>query len=272
MEKKKIIIILLFIIILGISSYGVFFQGEKDEVETKKINFKNINEEITEIDITDILLRIKDKKDYFKNKKINYPLMLFFNNVNSKQFEEIEVYPEYKAFIGDSLSEYFSFKYDKDGPLFYEIIDINKKDDKYIVKIKYKVEKNEKISYATFSTDGRYVLDKPFLKIVNINQQTTKENVEVFIESKAVFEDGEMYKIKVKNNGSSDFIINDGQYGFYAIKNNNKYSHKLLNGTINDYKVYPHTEKNLYVIFENLRNPEKINIVLKEGEQFNILD
>lgn len=238
MNKKKFIPILLIFIVLAFSILGYIVQKNEGNSQpaTGTIG-KMTTKTVSNIDTTDILLRIDGKKDYFLLKDLNYPLAELFNNLNNKTYSNIEIYPSYKEFFNLS-DNYFKDNYGKYDNLDYDIIKIVKDGGIYHFDLRYFDEKADKIHSTTFSTTGRYFIDEPFLRVDDIEEVTEDDNYKIEVKSKAVFNKYEVYKVIIENMSDETLSIQSDMYGFYAKDSLNRYYHKII-GTNFGYDVRP---------------------------------
>lgn len=265
MLKNKKVAVFLFLLVICMSLYGYFFDKGKRETPVKKIDVRSIDKDI---DLSQIIYSLEDKKYYYDFKRYNYRMAKFVYDINNKRYSEINLHPGYLRFLDFSPSEYFQNKYNEEDTLLYEIVDIkeNSQYNKILIDTKLKYDNDDNIYYKRFSIDGDYILDDSFLAIEDIGKKTTYNGIEISIESKAIFSDKEIYKIKFKNNNTERFDIDNDKYGFFAIQDNNKYYHSLINGNIANYRIYPKEEKYLYVCFKNLKGDAKIYMKVQNIE------
>lgn len=253
MNKNKIEIAL-FLLIIFVSIFAVLFDNKNIK---KDDDVLKTTTEMTEYD-TIILKENYEKienKGYSTAKEINYNVAMFFDNLLSENFEAIKLIPEYMAFLNISPSEYLNSRYKIGDVIFYEIVSIKdmKEHNKILVETKYKYENNNNFLFETFSLENKAILDKPFLFIKDAHNIIEFKDIIFSLENKAVFSDGIIYKINIKNDGENIFYIDDDKYGFYAVQDKNKYYHEIEGGDVTSYRIYPGAEKNLYVKFKNLQ-------------------
>lgn len=258
MNKNKIAIVMI-VVILVITFFIKIKDLEQDDKQGPIIDdIHDLIDESKEVDITEAILRLEDEANSFKHKDSNYSIMNFFYNVNRGEFNNINIYPECVEFL--SLSDsYLKDKYDVGSNLIYQIIDVKKSDNKYIYDIKYKDEDSGAVKSRTFSSDGVYIIDEPFIKVEPMNENVDDDDLSIKIESKAIFEKYTIYKIGVFNKTNKEISIKSDMYGFYGTNGINKYSHELLGADSLSYQLYPGLENVLYVKF---KTTEKIKIFL----------
>lgn len=272
MKVNKKIIAFLAIIIILLISLNMEIKDIKDEkvnIDVLKIDIESIDDN-TDRDITQILLTIDDIEDYYKLKNINKPILDFFININERNYSYIKLFEEYIDFYNLDTEKYLEDKYSNKRNLFYEIIDIKESNDKYIVDLIYKEENKDTIYNKTFTTDGELILDDAFLYRKTIDEITEYKGIIIEVKESLVFENKEIFKIIIKNNTNETFVVKDDKYGIYALKGNNKYYHENTYQLKNDYRIYPNSEKDLYITFNNLNHPEKIYLIINNGEEILI--
>ena len=263
MSKNKFGIILIIFII----SIFIFIAISDNENKKEEKSLK-IEKEISETDkaIIKESYELVNNKEYSNIKKVNYNIAMFFKDLNNKNLDDIKLFPEYMDFLNLSSSEYLNYRYKVDDTLFYEILNIENMGEynKTLVKIKCKYENKEGTSFKVFSLEDEFILDEPFLFVKDIGEAVDYKDIIFSVEGKAIFNDKAIYKIIIKNNGKETFFIDDDKYGFHAAQEKNKYYHTLEFGDITSYRVYPNTENELYVCFNNLRGEAGVYVKTKE--------
>lgn len=256
--NKNIIGVLLIILIITISIISFIYENKE---ELNKLPEPAIikAEDITSNDESSNFAKyqLEDRKS-FEYKTINFPMYMFFKNINNKEFENIKIYPELKKFM--SIEEnYFKDKFNSENSYFYEIVDVEKIGLNYIYNVKYKTEGSNKVFIKNISSNGEYFFDDNYIKVDELNIKTITENIDITVESRAVFKNREIYKINMFNKSNENIILDDSLYGFYAIKDSNKYYHTLTKGSLESYRLYPNTNRVIYIEFKT-NGPKEVFI------------
>jgi len=234
------------------------FDKDEEIEETKDIIIGDISEESP--DIKESLKDYEEDKDLVL-KSINYPIVRFFNNINNGNFN-IDVFPEYKDFFFPS--EYINKQYYVGfNTLFYEIISFDKNDDKFLVNLRF-TDGSMDVVDKVFSTDGNYIIDKDYLKIIDIDKEVMNEDYLIEVEKRLIYKDREVFRVKVVNNTVDSLYINSNIYGFYATDKLNRYYHELLEGS-SIYTILPKSE-GLYFVEFKARNVDKVYIRIQEED------
>lgn len=267
--KKTFGILLIIAIVIG----GIYIEiNDKDkyldpnkektaEIDNESGKYLNMFSDIENI------IEDQDKIVDLSLKFINRPIMSFFKAINSKYFETNNIYPNYVEFY--SLDdEYLRDKYKSFNNIFYEIIGITKHENIFIVDVKYKEEDGGKVYRKTFSTDGEYFIDEPFIGIQKIDYSIEKEGYSFTVESKMVYRDRLVYKIYIKNNGEDIGTIDSGMYGFYGSDDLNRYYHKLIYES-SDYTILPNGQ-NIYFVEFSSKSIDDLFINI-DGEEIKLL-
>lgn len=261
LNKNKLGFILIFFVLV-ISIFSVVLNkniksnNDQENLKADK-NMLDIEKEILREDY-----KLVNDKKYSEAKNVNYRIFMFFNNLNNET-NDAKIFPDFLEFLDISPSEYLNLEYRNisEDMLFYEIIDIEKQEEynKILVKTKHKY-KGGKVTFKEFSIGNDYIVDEPFLFAKDIKESVRANDIDFFIDSKAVFNDRVVYKINIKNNGKEIFIINEDMYSFYATRDKNKYYHNIEFGDITSYRIHPGTEKTLFIGFNNLKGMADVYI------------
>lgn len=244
MLNKKIATVLI-VLTLGISVFNwVNKLSKKNELNNVSITELDIEKLQINKDLPDIKDTLSDYDVDLKTKTINYPIMKFFNYVNSKEYDKILIFPEYIDFF--SSSNVMFNKYDNLENVFYEIVSTEKINNIYFLNINFKEESSDKVYNRTFATDGTHVVDESFIRIEDLDILTGRDDYSISVKGRTIYKDKEVYKVKVINNGLNTLTINHDMYGFYALIDLNKHYHKLLQGS-SDYDILPNGESTYYV-------------------------
>lgn len=259
MNKNKLGIIFI-IFILVISAFTIVTGREDANEKDDYIIKRELSE--TDREVLDESYKMATDKDFSNIKAINYNIAMFFYNLSNKNYDEININPEFLEFLGVSPSEYLTSKYRIDSVSLYEIAGVENMSEynKTLIKIKHKYEDKDNFSFKTFSLDNNMILDEPYLYLKDIKDSVVYEDIIFYIDSKVVFKDKTIYKINIKNNGNEIFYMDYDMYGFHAIQGMNKYHHKIYNGDFTSYRVHPRFENTLYIVFENLRGNASVYI------------
>lgn len=220
-----------------------------------------------EIDVSEALFRVNDIDNYFFLKSLNYHLMSYFQGINQGDVDMELFESEYLEFMNldeNAILKRFSSLENID----YDVLSYERVDDAYIAHLHFRDIGKEPRYLMSISVRDGHVTDRPYLFIEDVKKVTGSPLFSINVKRKAVFLDYEIYEIQIQNKKDEELLVDSGMYGFYAIKGNNKYYHRLESEKL-PYELAVGENRRMLIRFD-VRNPEEIYVNI-EGREIRIL-
>lgn len=268
MNKNKLGIILI-MVVLVISIYTQVVNRREGVVNREMDRVQDLKSLSSDSDTINTILLLEKEWDSFKYKNVNYPMVKFFKNINNKEFEKIDIYPELVEFLA-LPDNYFKNSYGDFDNYFYKIMNLKKIEDVYLYEVQYKKEVDGELFFKMFSSNGENIIDMPFIGVESIGQSTKVDKLIINLASRAIFDDSLIYKLELENDSDEFVNIDDGIYGFCGSsrEKDERFGHKLVGGTPSDYQLLPREKKNLYV---KIPTSEEIDLYVSiDGKEYKI--
>ncbi|MBO8160660.1 MAG: hypothetical protein H0Z24_03405 [Thermosipho sp. (in: Bacteria)] len=209
----------------------------------------------------------------------NEQLHKFFRLINEKRFQEAYnmLDEDYKKEFGISLEE-FKAKYDYEKEKIFVVNEFINRDNRYILKARIYnfVPADQPDGEETYITRAFTIFAKKSgysladIGILNIKQlRVVKEHKDLalLVDKSFALPDGSIWILEIENKSSESVYIQDNLYGFYAVKNGNKYGHSMINSM--PYEIGAKSRVKFIVKFQ-VTHPDSLGVNFTNGEKIEI--